>query len=181
MPYDLPMPWLTEACRTLTCWPACSLGSASHTLHLGCLHQWPSALQVYNQTELQAAFTEGLAARGQLIADGGTKIAGLLAESQTTVKTARASPEWRAYTELVAGIVIDGLAAAAVAGLHYIRNQASPGQQAPRMAAEAARPMIPQSEGTHCSLSLSLLPARLQQTSRLPRHSLPVSMRLTGV
>ena len=75
---------------------------------------------MYNQAELQAAVAEGLNARGALIADGGTKISALLAESLAAVKTARASPEWRAYTDFVAGIVIDGLCAAAVAALKFL-------------------------------------------------------------
>ena len=157
LPYELPTPRATEPFSTLAGLLACRLDCANQALHLRCLNQQQPWLQVYNQTELQAAFTEGLAARGQLIADGGSKIAALLAESQTTVKTARASPEWRAYTEFVAGIVIDGLAAAAVAGLAYIRNQASPGQQAACMVAEAAHPMAPQSEGRHSCLSVSLI------------------------
>ena len=69
---------------------------------------------------------EGLNARGSLIADGGAKIAGLLAESLAAVKTARASSEWRAYTDFVAGIVTDGLCAAAVAGLKFLTAHVRP-------------------------------------------------------
>lgn len=109
---------------------------------------------MYNQTELQAAMTEGLNARGTLIADGGTKIAALLAESLAAVKTARASQEWRAYTDFVAGIVIDGLCSAAVAGMKFLTTHVSP-----------------------CSCSLALKPPcnPVMRSSRHP-HNASVSM-----
>ena len=121
--------------------------------------------QVYNQAELQAAFTEGLTARSQLIADGGTKIGALLAESQTTVKTARASPEWRAYTEFIAAAVTEGLAAAAVAGLRFIQNQASLGQSPQAWTvAEADKPGGRNSHANHHMEHLAL--ASLPPTHR---------------
>lgn len=82
-----------------------------------------SPLQVYNQADLMAAMTEGLAARSNMVADGGRKIVQLLNDSHEKVRVGRASPEWRAYSDWIASIVIDGLRASTIAGLRYMLSQ----------------------------------------------------------
>ena len=66
---------------------------------------------------------EGLTARSAMVADGGRKIATLLNDSHEKLKVGRASPEWRAYSDWVASIVIDGLRAATVAGVRFMVSQ----------------------------------------------------------
>lgn len=80
-------------------------------------------MQVYNQADLMAAMQEGLSTRSAMVADGGRKIAQLLADSNEKLRVGRQSPEWRAYSDWVATIVIDGLRAATVAGLRFMMAQ----------------------------------------------------------
>ena len=97
--------------------------AANAYMHALADSQWLACEQVYNQVDLMAAMQEGLSARSAMVAEGGRKILQLLNDSHEKLRVGRASPEWRAYSDWIAGLVIDGLRAATTSGLRYMFNQ----------------------------------------------------------
>jgi dynein heavy chain len=103
----------------------------------GILDKWEEKLmferkdgKVYTPDEFKESLSTLLKVRYNDIADGGLEIVKLLMQSNKTLKASKCALAWKAYTEHVNDIVIDGFSRAILSSVKYLCSQVDPDQMA---------------------------------------------------